>query len=299
MRPTLLVGLRIMSSLILIYAMFSGFGCVGKSPLSQQQEKDLEARLSKAGLPLKYDGPMTGTSGYLRGSKGIILFDKNNIIQDQQSTEEVKNVVGNFLNEYEIKELTFVAVMGSDGRTRTIDLELPKAVVPPSQGTLSQHYSYQSLSFDYPSYLSIPDKEKFDVEKVREMLRPSGVDMLTILMSTDMDLAIQVARTKRSILFDSLYQEKMVLAGEINRGGVNVMGEQYTKFVVEKSHLSGGTQALYEYGEKTNGEVAVTFEFLNEGFDYALMFIYKNRELSAMRANDREQILKSIKITTK
>jgi hypothetical protein len=147
--------------------------------------------------------------------------------------------------------------------------------------------------------MKVPDKEKFDVEKVREMLRPLGVEILTILMSADMNKMIQLSKTKREISFDFLYQEKKSLADEINKRGVAVMGEQYTKFLVEKTKVSGNVPALSEYGEKGNGEVAVTLEFLYGGNDYALIFIYKNRALSQSEAKERESVIQSIKIKPK
>ncbi len=162
-----------------------------------------------------------------------------------------------------------------------------------------RHFARDSIVFDYPSALTTPDKTKFDVEKVREMLRPSGVEILTIMMSADMSTMIQVARTKRDTSIDALYEEKSSLADEINKGGVNVMGYQYTKFTVDKTQLSGNVQALSEYGEKANGEVAVALEFLNEGYVYTLMFIYKNRSHMQSGAKDREKVVQSVKIKSK
>lgn len=158
------------------------------------------------------------------------------------------------------------------------------------------HFQSQYLSFDYPASLAVPPKARFDIEKVREMLRPSGVEILTILMSADMNTTIQVARTKREISFDALYQEKKSLADEINKAGIKVMGDQYTKFTVERTQLSGNVPALSEYGEKANGEVAVAFEFLNKGYDHTLMFIYKNRSRAQSAAKDREKVVQSINI---
>ena len=158
------------------------------------------------------------------------------------------------------------------------------------------HFQSQYLSFDYPVSLAVPPKARFDIEKVREMLRPSGVEILTILMSADMNTTIQVARTRREISFDALYQEKKSLADEINKAGIKVMGDQYTKFTVERTQLSGNVPALSEYGEKANGEVAVALEFLNKGYDYTLMFIYKSRSYAQSGAKDREKVVKSINI---
>jgi len=158
------------------------------------------------------------------------------------------------------------------------------------------HFQSENLSFDYPASLAIPPKARFDIEKVREMVKPSGVEILTILMSPDMTTAIQVARTKRDISFDALYQEKKSLADEINKAGVKVMGDQYTKFTVEKTQFSGKVQTLSEYGEKANGEVAFSYEFLNEGYDYTLMFMYKSRGHALSGAKDRQTVVKSIRI---
>lgn len=316
MKDTLLGCLCVAVSLWMLCTMVSGCdqsspGSNAYSDLSPQQARALDDRLAKAGFPIKYDGPMTGTSGYLSGREGILLFDRKDNVQTQQSAEVIKRVVDDFLNQNGITGFSFVAIMGSDAKTRTIDLEphtasvtdaTPGQQAPPgapiltSQGTSLLHYSYASLSFDYPSYMTVPDKKKFDVEKVRDMLRPSGVEILTILMSADMNTGIQVARTKRDISFDALYQEKKSLADEINKAGIKVMGDQYTKFTVERTQLSGNVPALSEYGEKANGEVAVALEFLNKGYDCTLMFIYKSRSYAQSGAKDREKVVKSIKI---
>lgn len=158
------------------------------------------------------------------------------------------------------------------------------------------HFQCENLSFDYPASLAVPPKARFDVEKVREMSTPSGVEILTILMSADMRTGIQVARAKRDVSFDALYQEKKSLADEINNAGIKVMGDQFTKFTVEKTQLSGNVPALCEYGEKANGEAAVSYEFLNTGYDYTLMFIYKSQGHAQSGAKDRQTVLKSIKI---
>lgn len=157
-----------------------------------------------------------------------------------------------------------------------------------------QHYSYPPISFD--SYLTVPDKTKFDVEKVRDMSRQAGIEILTILTSTDMNTTIQVARTKRNISFASLYEEKKSLADEISRAGMNVMQEQYTKLLVEKTQFFGTTEALSEHGEKANGEVAEAVEFLSGGYDYVFMFIYKNKSLADSDATGREKVMQSINI---
>ncbi len=89
------------------------------------------------------------------------------------------------------------------------------------------------------------------------------------------------------------------MADEINKGGIKVMGDRYTKFIVEKTHLSGDVPALSEYGEKANGEVAFALEFLNKGYDYSLMCIYKTRDHAQSGAKDREKFVKSIVINAK
>lgn len=159
-----------------------------------------------------------------------------------------------------------------------------------------QEQSYPPISFDCPSYMAVPDKNEFDVEKVRDTLRPSGVEILVILMSADMSTTLQLAKTERDISMSSLYEEKKSLADEINKGGRNIMGEDYTKLAVERIQLTGDVQALSEHGEKANGEVAEVVEFLNEGYDYSMMFIYKNGNLARSDSTARERIVRSIRI---
>lgn len=55
-------------------------------------------------------------------------------------------------------------------------------------------------------------------------------------------------------------------------------------------------QALSMYGEKTNGEVAVSVEFLDGGYSYGLMFIYENREYAEARKAERERVVQSINV---
>jgi hypothetical protein len=167
---------------------------------------------------------------------------------------------------------------------------------PTSAGAPWGHQSFPPISFDCPSYMAVPEKKDFDVEKVRDTLRPSGVEILVILMSADMDTTIQLAKTKRDISMSSLYEEKKSLADEINEGGRNVMGEDYTKLTIERARVAGDVQALSEHGEKANGEVAEVVEFLNEGYDYSMMFIYKNGNLARSDSTARERIVQSIRL---
>ena len=170
------------------------------------------------------------------------------------------------------------------------------ASVAEADEAVLSHFQSESLSFDYSSFFAVPPKAHFDIEKAREMARPYGVEILTILMSADMSTCIQVARSKRDVSFDALYQEKKSLADQINKSGVKVMGEKFTKFTVEKTQLSGNVPTLSEYGEKANGEAAFSFEFLNKGYDYTLMFIYKSRSHAQSGAEDRQTVVKSVKI---
>ena len=182
MKDTMIGCLRVAVLLWMLCTMISGCGPSSQSSLSPQQANDLNARLAGVGFPITYDGPMMGTSGYLSGREGIILFDEKNAVQTQQSAETVKHVVGDFLNRNGITGISFITIMGSGAKTRTIDLEPPATTVTPappgekaqpgvatptSPGTSSRHYSSVPISFDYPSYMTVPDKKKFDVEKIR------------------------------------------------------------------------------------------------------------------------------------
>jgi hypothetical protein len=275
--------LVVAGALWLLYVIFSGGDQSQNSRLSPQQASALNDRLAKAGLLIRYSGPMSGMSG----RDGILLYDETDMVRTPEAAETVRRVVGDFLNDNAIEGFGFVAVMGSHAKTRTMDL--------PPRGAALRHYSYACLSFDYPSYMTVPDKEKSDVDKVRDMVRRSGVEILTVLMSPDMNTTVQVARTKREIPMAALYQEKKSLADRISKSGVNIMGDEFSKFTVEKGELSG-VPALFEYGEKANGQVAVTLEFVEGGYDYALIFIYKDRSHAQSGADHRESVVRSIKI---
>lgn len=167
---------------------------------------------------------------------------------------------------------------------------------PALSGASWQRHTYPPISFDCPSYLAVPDKKNFDVEKVRDTLRPSGVEVLVILMSPDMNTTIQLAKSERDISMSSLYEEKKSLADKINVVGQNVMGEEYTKLTIERTQLANDVQALSEHGEKADGEVADVVEFLSEGYDYTMMFIYKSDNLARSDSTVRERIVQSIRV---
>lgn len=187
----------------------------------------------------------------------------------------------------------------SHGHGEMVSVLMAKPSITPKkpEDAMSSFLS-PDVSFDYPAFLTIPPKTCLDIDKVKEMQKPYGVELLTLLMSSDQRTVLQLGRSKKDATFDSLYKEKKDLASQINSSGVSMMGEQFTKFTVEKLQLSGSVPALFEYGEKANGEVAFIIEFLKNGYDYALLFIYKNRYHAEAGAKERAKVVKSIKIKT-
>jgi hypothetical protein len=143
-------------------------------------------------------------------------------------------------------------------------------------GTAYTQYTGPSFTFLYPAYLQVPPPERFDIEKVRAMLAPQGVEILTVLMSQDGDRSLQVSRSRSNATFADLLQQKTNLAASINSQSMNVMGNQFVKFAVDEVQLPDGRACLRGYGTKSDGQVGITLEFLEQGFDYALQFIYKN-----------------------
>ena len=180
----------------------------------------------------------------------------------------------------------------TDEDATVVMAEFRTGVTQSAEGALS-HFQSQRLSFYFPSSLVVPPKARFDIEKVREALRPSGVEILTVVMSADMTRGIQVTRTKRDVSFDALFQEKKLLADKINRAGIEVTGYKYTKYSVEKTQVSGNVPALSQYGERSNGEVAVILEFLDEGYVYDLIFMYKDKMFAGSDATSREKVVQS------
>jgi len=259
--------------------------------------------LADAGIQARYETDACIIQPDL--GQGFILKISGPVTKDQ--VQIVKTVIEDYFRENNIDAYEWVKIVPEreGGGGELVSLNIVKQTEAIKIGSKKDsyvqlsHFEVDGIAFDYPSVLTIPDKTKFDVEKVREMMRPSGVEILNIVMSADMNTTIQVARTKRDTSIDALYEEKNSLAYEINKGGVNVMGYQYTKFTVDKTQLSGNVQALSEYGEKANGEVALALEFLNEGYDYTLMFIYKNRSHMQSGAKDREKVVQSVKIKSK
>jgi hypothetical protein len=165
--------------------------------------------------------------------------------------------------------------------------------------TKLSHFEGNGIAFDYPSTLTIPPKDLFDIDKVREMQKPYGVELLTLMSSEPQRTILYLSRSKKEGSFESLYEEKKTLAAQVNSAGVDFMGDRFTKFSVEKTQLSGNVQALSEYGEKANGEVAVIYEFLKDGdgYAYGLLFIYDNRDYAESGAKIREKIVSSLRIT--
>jgi hypothetical protein len=302
-------GVRHWLPTVSIFIVFLALlGCDSRVWLSPQQQTALESRLTSAGINAKYETLICSSD---RGQGFILAVDSP--LSDSE-LRLLKTTVESYLSENWIPTFKWVAVSTKqrNGITHAVDLN---ARVPPQPSSSAstqtsrqslpasmpcaefQHFSGGGIEFDLPQSLVVPSKAEFDPDRVRRNYELQGIDFILFRRSNDGTVSLLVTRSKKSTTHDQLYKEKRQLAEEIQRGGVTLYGDRFVKFTVEPTSLSSNLQALIEYGEKSNGEAAVTYEFLSSGYDFALIFIYKTKSAAERDRVTRDKVVSSLRIT--
>lgn len=247
--------------LVLVIGMIVLQGCGNGQELSSaKQRTELMTALEHAGVNVSH---VTNVYRTQRGAppwgQGFILSVRDVRGTPEVSDADIAKVVAPVIRTYLANQnLRYEYVLVSLPNAPMYEIILTEHTQQsestdetPSRPQISfDHYTHETLSFDYPSYYAVPDRRKLDVEKVREMMEPAGIEVLTILTSPDMNATMQLVRTKRDISFEALYQEKKQFSDEVNKGGGEHNGTAVQRIHSrEGSVAKGWSGSIYVRGE--------------------------------------------------
>ena len=158
-------------------------------------------------------------------------------------------------------------------------------VTTPSSPSL-QNFNGQGIVFDYPSYLRVASS----LQQMRSIMQSQGVELITVLRSSDDSLTLQVGRQQNPATIDSLYNDKRGVADTVNSQGMILMGEKFVKYTVSKTTLPKQGILVIGYAQKDSGQTGISYWQLHGGYEYAVIFIYPN----VQRANSGEALRNTI-----
>lgn len=160
---------------------------------------------------------------------------------------------------------------------------------------LSSHYEGANLSFDYPGAWLHWEKESFN--RIKDNIKAqSGADLLVMLKTQDASRVMQVIRTQNQASFDSFYQTKKQFADEVSTKGMDVTGFHYNKYTLKKVQLPNRLNCLLGYAEKQNGETGISYQFLSDGSELDVNFLYQTAAAASKGEKLRDQIMSTFKL---
>jgi hypothetical protein len=166
----------------------------------------------------------------------------------------------------------------------------PTTLVPtPTPSPKFLTFNGQGIVFDYPSYLS----EAASLQQMRNIMQSQGLEVITVLVSSDNSLTLQVARQQNPATIDSLYNDKRGVADTVNSQGMTLMGEKFVKYSVSKITFPKKGTLVMGYAEKDNGQTGINYWQLHGGYEYGIMFIYPNSQRA-----DKDQVLRDTVINS-
>ena len=170
---------------------------------------------------------------------------------------------------------------------------------PPTPNTeiqLDNYFEGGGISFNYPK--DWVSWEKASLDQMRSYLKSQmGADLITMLKTRDETCVLQIAKQRNTSSFSSFYQEKKEVADQVSAEGMKVMGYRYTKYSVEVVELPGIQKAVLGYAEREGGQTGVSYQFLSDGYEYNVNFIYKSATRAANDQKVREQVMNTFKLT--
>lgn len=149
--------------------------------------------------------------------------------------------------------------------------------------------------------LSYPDRfaplGNTSLEKMREVARPQGIEILTILTAGDSKDSIQVTRQTAESSIEGIFNEKMAIANEVAvNGSANVISMTFTRYEVEKLTLPDGTGAVKVSAENSEKGTAVTYLLSEPGAIYNINFIYDSPERAESQNQTREALIGTLRL---
>ena len=177
--------------------------------------------------------------------------------------------------------------------TPTQTTTVPTIVVTTTSSPSLQNFNGQGIVFDYPSSLSVASS----LQQMRSIMQSQGVELITVLRSSDDSLTLQVGRQQNPATIDSLYNDKRGVADTVNSQGMTLMGEKFVKYSVSKTTLPKQGILVIGYARKDNGQTGISYWQLHGGYEYAVIFIYPNAQRADSGQALRNTIIDSIHIT--
>jgi hypothetical protein len=151
----------------------------------------------------------------------------------------------------------------------------------------------QGIVFDYPSYLSTAAS----LQQMKSILQSQGVELITVLRSSDNLLTLQVGRQQNPASIESLIEDKRAISDTVNSQGMTLMGEKFIKYTVSKITLPKQGVLVMGYAEKDNGQTGISYWQLHGGYEYAIIFIYPNAQSADSGQAIRTAVIDSIRFT--
>jgi len=155
------------------------------------------------------------------------------------------------------------------------------------------HFNGQGILFDYPSYLSVASS----LQQMRSIMQSQGVELITVLRSSDDSLTLQVGRQKNPSNIDSLYNDKKGVGDTVNSQGMTLMGEKFVKYTISKITLPKQGILVMGYAQKDNGQTGISYWQIHGGYEYAIIFIYPNAQRADLGQALRNNVIESIGYT--
>jgi hypothetical protein len=152
---------------------------------------------------------------------------------------------------------------------------------------LASHFEGADISFDYPKEWLKWEGDSFAQFKNR-MKSEVGVDVVVTLESKDKLRALQIFKRQNPSTFDAFYQNKKEFADKAAAKGINSS--------LKKATLPNGKECLLGYIEDQNGKVGISFQFLLDGYEYNIVFMYTNAMESSKDEDLRKQIMNTLRI---
>jgi len=171
--------------------------------------------------------------------------------------------------------------------------KVPVIVVTTTSSPAFQTFNGQGIVFYYPSYLS----EATSLRQMRDIMHSQGLELITVLMSSDNSVTLQVARQQNPATIDSLYNDKKGVADTVNRQGMTLMGEKFVKYTVSKTTFPKQGILVMGYAEKDNGQTGISYWQLHGGYEYAIIFIYTNAQSADSGQALRNTVIDSTSFT--
>ena len=177
--------------------------------------------------------------------------------------------------------------------TITQTTKVPAIVVTTTSSPAFQTFNGQGIVFDYPSYLS----EAASLQQMRNIMQSQGLEVITVLVSSDNSLTLQVARQQNPATIDSLYNDKKGVADTVNSQGMTLMGEKFVKYTVSKMTFPKQGILVMGFAEKDNGQTGISYWQLHGGYEYATIFIYANAQRADSGQALRNTVIDSTSFT--